>query len=157
TSGGIGMKESESVVLSRIKPVGQVVMAEASGPKGNLTGEQVFTQVCKTCHETGVAGAHKGGDKAAWAHVIKQGAQGTLEHPSEGIRAMPPKGGNPDLTDVEVERAVVYMANKAGANWKEPAPPANVAATPAATPPPAAASTAGAAAAPASPASAAAS
>ena len=35
---------------------------------------------------------------------------------------MPPKGGNPDLDNIEVERAVVFMANKAGANWKEPAP-----------------------------------
>ena len=36
---------------------------------------------------------------------------------------MPPKGGNPDLENIEVERAVVFMANKAGANWKA-APPA---------------------------------
>ena len=49
----------------------------------------------------------------------------TFQHAIGGIRAMPPKGGNPDLTDVEVERAVVFMVNKAGANWKEPAAPAN--------------------------------
>ena len=35
-----------------------------------------------------------------------------------------PKGGSADLTDAEVARAVVYIANQAGANWKEPAAPA---------------------------------
>jgi cytochrome c5 len=49
--------------------------------------------------------------------------------------AMPPKGGNPDLTDTEVERAVVHMANQAGAGWKEPAAPAAPAAQAAAPPP----------------------
>jgi cytochrome c5 len=44
----------------------------------------------------------------------------TVESAVKGIRAMPAKGGNPDLENVEVERAVVYMAGKAGANWKEP-------------------------------------
>ena len=33
---------------------------------------------------------------------------------------MPPKGGNADLTDDEVKRAVVFMASKAGANWTAP-------------------------------------
>ena len=55
----------------------------------------------------------------------------TFQHAISGIRAMPPRGGNPDLTDAEVERAVVFMVNKVGANWKEPPPPANVAAAPA--------------------------
>jgi cytochrome c5 len=53
---------------------------------------------------------------------------------------MPPKGGNPDLTDDEVHRAVVYLADQAGAAWKEPAPTqtassaAPAAAAPTATP-----------------------
>ena len=48
----------DSQILARIAPVGVVQLAAPSGPKGNLTGEQVFAQVCKTCHETGLAGAH---------------------------------------------------------------------------------------------------
>jgi cytochrome c5 len=39
---------------------------------------------------------------------------------------MPPKGGNPDFENVEVERAVVYMANQAGAKWSAPPPTAPV-------------------------------
>jgi cytochrome c5 len=118
-----GAAESESAVLERIRPVGDVQLAVASGPKGQLSGEQVYNQVCKTCHEGGLAGAPKVGDKSAWAKVIAQGLAPTVDHAVKGIRAMPPKGGNPDFDNVEVERAVVFMANKAGANWKElPAP-----------------------------------
>jgi cytochrome c5 len=123
-----GLDQSDAEVIQRIQPVGQVVLAQAAGPKGALTGQQVYGQVCKTCHEGGLAGAHKLGDKAAWAKVIAQGDKLTFEHAIKGIRAMPPKGGNPDFEDVEVQRAVVFMVNQAGAGWKEPPAPTAVAA-----------------------------
>src|SRR5215471_9355692 len=65
--------ESEAGVLRRIKPVGEVTLAEAGAPKGNMSGEQVYQAVCKTCHETGLAGAPKIGDKAAWTPHIQHG------------------------------------------------------------------------------------
>ena len=123
TSSPKGAHEDDSAILARIQPVGQVQLAAPAGPKGQLTGEQVYGQVCKTCHEAGVLNAPKFGDKAAWAKVIAQGQATTVGHALSGIRSMPAKGGNPDLENVEVERGVVYMANKAGANWKEPAAP----------------------------------
>jgi cytochrome c5 len=98
--------------------------------------------VCKTCHETGLLNAPKFKDKAAWAKVIAQGRAVAVEHAIKGIRAMPAKGGNPDLDDVEVERAIVYMANQSGASFKEPevkAAPAAAAAAPEASAPAAAA------------------
>jgi cytochrome c5 len=115
--------------IDRIKPVGEVLLAAASGPKGQLTGEQVYEQVCKTCHDAGLAGAPKLGDAAAWSARIKQGETTLFAHAVDGIRAMPPKGGNPDLEPVEVERAVVFMANKSGGKLKEPAAPAAASAT----------------------------
>jgi cytochrome c5 len=133
--------ESEADVLNRIRAVGQVTLAEASAPTGNQTGEQVYEAVCKTCHESGLAGAPKFGDKAAWAPRIKTGANALYTSAINGKNAMPPKGGNAALTDIELQRAVVYMANHAGASFKEPEAPA-------AAPAPAAA-TASAAAAPA--------
>jgi cytochrome c5 len=136
----------DATILTRIAPFGVVKIAAPSGPKGNLTGEQVYGQVCKTCHEGGIAGAHKLGDKAAWGKVIAQGEKLTVQHAIAGIRAMPPRGGNADLTDAEVQRAVAFMVSKAGAAWKE----APVAAAPAA------AKAAAAPAAPAAPAAAAA-
>jgi len=148
--------ETEAMVLARIKPVGEVTLAGASGARASMGGEQVFQAVCKTCHEAGIAGAPKVGDKAAWAGPIKKGYETLVQHALNGFqepgKVMPPRGGNPDLSDVEVERAVVYMANRSGANFKEPpetaaaaAAPAAAAAAVAAAPAPAA-STSGAAA-----------
>ena len=135
-------REDEARVLERIKPFGTVAMAEATAASGNLSGQQVFAQVCKTCHETGLAGAPKAGDKPAWAPRIAQGEATLVQHATAGFQGksgvMPPKGGNPSLTDDEVHRAVVYMADESGANWKEPAPTQAAAAAPAATPAPAA-------------------
>jgi cytochrome c5 len=136
-TGGPHESGDDAAVLARIAPVGTVQIAAPSGPKGMLTGEQVFAQVCKTCHEAGIAGAHKLGDKAAWAKVIAQGEKLTFEHAIAGIRAMPPRGGNPDLTDDEVKRGVAYMIGKAGGNWKEPpvtAPATTASAAPAVAP-----------------------
>lgn len=127
----------DAAVLARIAPVGTVQIAAPSGPKGMLTGEQVFAQTCKTCHEAGIAGAHKVGDKASWAKVLAQGDKLTFQHAIAGLRAMPARGGNPDLTDDEVKRGVVYMVNQSGGKWTAPpvaAPTATAAATPAAAP-----------------------
>jgi cytochrome c5 len=123
TGGEKGLKDDQNAVLARIRAVGEVTVVAPAGPKGQATGEQVYNQVCKACHEGGVAGAPKFGDTAAWAKVVAQGQATAIDHAIKGIRGMPPKGGNPDLESVEVERAVVYMANKGGASWKEPAAP----------------------------------
>jgi cytochrome c5 len=118
-------EDTEAGVLNRIKPVGEVTLADASAPKGNMTGEQVYQAVCKTCHEAGLASAPKIGDKTAWAPRIKQGVDQLYAHAIGGTaKGMPPKGGNADLADVEVQRGVVYMANRSGASFKEPLAPA---------------------------------
>jgi cytochrome c5 len=130
TSGRRGLSAEESEVLARIQPVGTVQLATATGPRTPMSAEEVYTKVCKTCHDTGVAGAPKLGDKTAWSKIVKQGEKLTLEHAINGIRGMPPKGGNPDLSDAEMHAAVVHMANAAGAKWKAPAAPAAPAAQP---------------------------
>jgi cytochrome c5 len=146
--------DPEAAVLARIEAVGQVTLAAPGAPSGTQSGEQVYQAVCKACHEAGLAGAPKLGDKTAWAARIKAGANALYTSAIKGKNAMPPKGGNPDLTDVELQRAVVYMANSAGANFKElaaaPAPVTTAAAAvvssaAAATPAPAAPAAAAAA------------
>ena len=137
----INPAEQPTAAAERIKPVGELAIA---GPKVLLTGDKVYATLCQTCHAAGLAGAHKLGDKAAWAKVIAQGQKTTVGHAISGLRAMPPRGGNSDLTDEEVAGAVVFMANQAGAAWKAPelkAPaatpePASVATTAVATPAP---------------------
>ncbi len=119
TGGRKGLESDDSALLARIQPVGMVQLA--AGPRAALTGPQVYDQVCKTCHDAGLAGAPKFADKAAWAKILAQGEKTVYAHAVNGIRAMPAKGGNPDLTEAEVQAAVVHMANAAGANWKAPA------------------------------------
>jgi len=136
-----GREEAETGVLNRIKPVGALTLVDATAPQGTLSGEQVYQTVCKTCHEAGLVGAPKMGDRAAWAPRIKKGADALFASALKGTsKGMPPKGGDQNLADVEVQRGVVYMANRSGASFKEPAAPAAGAATvAAATPAPAAA------------------
>lgn len=135
--------ELPTAIAERLKPVGELVIA---GPKVLLTGDKVYETVCQTCHAAGLAGAPKLGDKVAWAKVIAQAQATSVAHALSGIRAMPPRGGNSDLTDEEVAGAVVFMVNQAGADWKAPELKA-----PAAAPAQAAAAPASAAAAPAAP------
>jgi cytochrome c5 len=110
----------QAVVEERIKPVAQVEVADNSGPHVDKTGEQVVTAVCSACHAAGALGSPKIGDKAAWGPRIAQGYETLIKHAIEGIRSMPARGGNPDLTDNEVANAVAYMANQAGASFKSP-------------------------------------
>jgi cytochrome c5 len=110
-------------VAERIKPVAQVAVSAGTGGGALKTGEEVYMAVCTACHGTGVAGAPKMGDAAAWGKRIAEGQKKLVADAIKGIRGMPAKGGNPDLSDYEFERAVVYMTNKSGGNFKEPAAP----------------------------------
>ena len=120
-------------VAARIQPVGQLNVVDANAVHVDKTGEEVFNAVCTACHTPGALGAPKFGNKAAWGPRIKQGYQTLISHAESGIRQMPPRGGNPDLSDLEIARAVAYMADAGGANFTPPAAmPA--AGTPAAAP-----------------------
>jgi cytochrome c5 len=136
--------QSAEAIAARVRPVADegYTLKDANAPKVLQSAEAVFTAVCAACHTSGAAGAPKVGDAGAWAPRIAQGYDTLLKHAIEGIRAMPAKGGNPDLDDLEVARAVVYMATKSGAKFKEPEVPAAPAAPAAAASAPAAAPTA---------------
>ncbi|HXM80965.1 MAG TPA: c-type cytochrome [Burkholderiales bacterium] len=115
---------TDEAVAKRLQPVGRVEFGAAGAAAGSRTGEEVYKTVCATCHQTGVAGAPKIGDKAAWAPRIKEGLNTLVADATKGVRAMPPRGGDSSLTDEEMARAVVYMANQSGAKFKEPQKPA---------------------------------
>lgn len=92
---------------------------ETPGQKGQ-SGQAVYAAVCAACHAAGVLDAPKFGDAKAWAPLIKEGQKALTRAAIRGIRQMPPKGGNPSLSNADVERAVVYMANAAGGKFKDP-------------------------------------
>ncbi len=136
--------QSAEAVAARLRPVADegYTLKDVNAPKVLQSGEAVYTAVCAACHTSGAAGAPKMGDAGSWKARIAQGYDTLVAHAISGIRAMPAKGGNPDLDDVEVARAVAFLANKGGASFKEPAAPA----VPAAAAPAAAAEAAPAAA-----------
>jgi cytochrome c oxidase subunit II len=77
---------------------------------GKADGKAVFDGTCTVCHSTGVAGAPKFGDKAAWAPRLAQGKPALYNSALKGKNAMPPRGGNAALSDEAVKAAVDYMA-----------------------------------------------
>jgi len=115
---------TEAAVQERIKPYGEVKAIDPSAPRVEKTGEAVYTEVCASCHGTGALNAPKLGDKGDWGKRNAQGFDTLVKNASNGIRAMPARGGNPELSDIEMSRTVAYMANSGGASFKlkEPAP-----------------------------------
>ena len=152
TGAGTEEKNAEAVA-ARLRPVAAegYTLKDVNAPKVLQNGQAVYTAVCAACHATGAAGAPKVGDAGAWSARIAQGYDTLVQHALNGIRAMPAKGGNPDLDDVEVARALVYMTNQSGAKFKEPEAPAPAAQAPATTAAPTAAAAAATPAAAASP------
>jgi cytochrome c5 len=115
--------QTPEAIAERIAPVARLELVDANAPKVFKTGEQVYNMACAACHAAGVAGAPKFADAGAWTGRLAQGFDTLLKHSLEGFKAMPAKGGNPNLDDHEVALAVVYMANAAGGKFKEPEAP----------------------------------
>lgn len=140
----------QAAALDRIKPVARVSFEQ---PKpvivANLSGSEVYNKVCAACHGTGTLGAPKVGAKDQWTPRFAQGLDTLVSHSVNGLRAMPPKGGAPAMTEANMKDAVIYMLGESGIKVEGAAAPAPAAAAPApaaATPAPAAAARAPAAA-----------
>jgi cytochrome c5 len=113
----------DAAIARRLQPVGTVEVRDASAPRVLRTGEQVYTGQCAACHAIGAAGAPRFGDEAAWGPRVKAGYDALLTSALKGKNAMTAQGGG-QFSDVEIGRAVVFMANKGGAKFAEPAVPA---------------------------------
>ncbi len=77
------------------------------------SGRAIWTQTCRNCHLAGVAGAPALRDYAAWQPRIAKGLEALYASALNGMGdasgwRMPPRGGNPALTDEQVKRAVDY-------------------------------------------------
>lgn len=108
-------------IAERLKPVGELCLqgeecgsasATAAAPSGNggaIDGSAIYGNVCMACHETGAAGAPVRGNEEAWASRVEQGFATLLDHSINGFNAMPARGGNPNLSDAEMEAATAYL------------------------------------------------
>lgn len=133
-AGSFGGDEQARAELQReraernLRPVGAVhrdgdaapVELAAANGNGNdedvvRTGSDVYESVCMACHSQGVMNSPRTGDEDAWASLYEEKGFDTLvENSINGIRAMPPRGGNPNLSDEEVRASVVHMLEQAG-------------------------------------------
>lgn len=85
-------------------------------------GAQVYNETCIVCHNTGILHAPRMSDQKRWQNLVKEGLDELVPAALAGIRHMPPKGANPNLSDQEVANAVVWMANQHGGQFAPPTP-----------------------------------
>lgn len=112
------IQPAANVNLPGDEPAGAALAAvapDAAAPvAAKLTGEQVYNTACFACHGTGVGGAPKLKDAAAWAPRRSQGTATLNKHALEGFQGkagyMPPKGGRVDLSDEEITGAVAFLS-----------------------------------------------
>lgn len=94
------------IAISVLGLVGLTTAAQANG-------EKTYKTACFACHDTGVAGSPKTGDKAAWKARIGQGNDKMYSNAIKGFKGktgvMPAKGGRADLKDADVKAAVDYI------------------------------------------------
>lgn len=103
-----GAPASTAPAVAAAAPAAAPAPAVASG-----ADKGVYDKVCIACHAAGVAGAPKLGDKAAWAPRLAAGVDGLVKSVVNGKNAMPPRAGNPALTDAEIRTTVEYMVAQA--------------------------------------------
>jgi cytochrome c5 len=110
-------------VAERIKPVGQVItdekmllaVAAPAVARAPMSGAEIVTKVCGACHGSGVLNAPKIGDKGAWSKLKATGMKTLVGNAIKGKNAMPPRGGDPSLSDDEVKAAIDEMLKQTGA------------------------------------------
>lgn len=86
-----------------------------ASPAVARSGEQVVRVQCSKCHETGVGGAPRIGDQAAWLPRLSLGLDTLVRSAINGHGGMPARGGEADLTDPEMRSAIVHMFNAGAA------------------------------------------
>jgi len=116
-----GAVDPELATAIRIQRVGSVELRDANRPL--QAGDAVYKAQCAACHDSGLAGAPKFGDAAAWAPRVTTGYEALLTSALKGKGAMGAQAGGA-FSDIEIGRAVVHMANAGGGKFAEPAAPA---------------------------------
>jgi cytochrome c5 len=104
--------ETAAPAAQAAAPAAVAPVAQAAAPAAAVDGEKVYKGICFSCHDVGVAGSPKLGDKAAWAARIAAGNDSMYGTAINGKNAMPAKGGNPALSDAEIKAAVDFMVSK---------------------------------------------
>lgn len=117
TGTGVGMQELAQA--QRLQKIGSIEIRDANRPL--RAGDEVYKNQCAACHATGVSGAPKWAVASDWGPRLAQGLDALVHAALTGKGAMAPQGGG-EFNDVEIARAVAFMANSGGGNFPEPQP-----------------------------------
>lgn len=136
TVGATGLRRSwassalAALMLAIAAPLANAASGPASpaaAPADGRSGKAVAESVCLNCHRAGLLGAPKINDAPAWRERATKGLSALTSSAMEGLRKMPDHGGDPNLTELELGRAITYMVNQSGGTWVEPATPGELA------------------------------
>jgi len=103
-----------AIADASLKPLGNVTAIDKSVAKAPRKGDEIYKAICTSCHATGVLDAPKFGSKEQWAPRVANGLAGLMKSATNGKGSMPPRGGDPTLSDEEVKAAILYMTKEAG-------------------------------------------
>jgi cytochrome c5 len=116
-----GAVDQELATAIRIQRIGSVELRD--GNRVLQAGDAVYKAQCAACHDAGLVGAPKFGVAGDWSARLGQGLDGLVNAALKGKGAMGAQGGGA-FDDIEIARAVVFLANSGGGNFEEPAQPA---------------------------------
>ena len=88
---------------------GQATAMNVAAVGGARSAESIYTSGCAACHDGGIAGAPKMGNKGQWEARQAKGYEMLVNNAYNGINGMPAKGLCVDCTKEEIGIAVQYM------------------------------------------------
>ncbi|MGB1309873.1 MAG: c-type cytochrome [Leucothrix sp.] len=112
----------DPTMANALKPIGTVALAkpaiEAGAPR---SGDAIVEKNCKVCHAIGLANAPKLDEsaKADWEARLAGGFDAVVASAIKGKGGMPPRGGDPSLSDDEIASAIKHMMSTVGVEVAE--------------------------------------
>ncbi|MEZ5484528.1 MAG: c-type cytochrome [Lysobacteraceae bacterium] len=112
--GGVYAGDTGAAAMAAAAEEARKAAASQVAYGGTLDGGEIYGQLCGTCHETGAGGAptlvH-----ANWDARVAQGIETLIKHSVDGFQGdaglMPARGGNPSLSDEQMEATVRWMVD----------------------------------------------
>jgi cytochrome c5 len=110
--GGVYAGETGRAAMLEAQEAARAAAVSQVAYGGTLDGGDIYGRLCGACHNSGAGGAPMM-NRAAWTPRIEQGFETLVRHSIDGFQGdagiMPPRGGNPALTDEQIEVAVRWM------------------------------------------------
>jgi len=124
-AGSLTAQSRDDLVAERLKPIGEVCLAgeacaaggaaaPAAAAAAEFSVESAYASSCSVCHASGMAGAPRTDDAAAWAaRLAEKGLDGLVANAINGINAMPARGMCMTCSDENIAALVEYITTPA--------------------------------------------